>query len=460
MRVEKGLAVKHQGQQKGLLRAIQVLVIAVTFAGASAVPTASGGNRFVSEHGSEQRPQTTQLGQSLTRLPDGGWLLLGGRTADGSVTANAIRVDAFHETRRVLSQGLSVARAGQTATVLPDGSVLIVGGVDRAGQPIAAVERYEPGSDSFNNLGDVGLAARSGHSATLLSDGRLLIVGGIDISALTRRDVEILDTRTLQVSSAPGQLIEARTGHQAQLLPNGDVLIVGGRRSDSETPASWEIYRAASARFELLDGATAAALLEQNVGTVAPALRATLPTLDSEDVAIDSRLALRFSKPLEPSSLTDETISVMGPGGLVEVTVSAAEGGLLAFVTPKEQWFPGTQYTLFVRGAQDTEGTAIPFTAKGFRTTALKAGQSTPPPVSLARPTTKEREAADWDGELWIPTKRNLTGVWRSGQAGSAVRHQPRRKSLARARSTVSQSQVLCRKRRPELRPSRVRSCG
>jgi hypothetical protein len=74
-------------------------------------------------------------------------------------------------------------RVGATLTELPTGEVLIVGGasVDPSGnvtEVFDTIELYDPASSQFLPL-DLRLdAPRAWHTATLLSDGRVLIVGG------------------------------------------------------------------------------------------------------------------------------------------------------------------------------------------------------------------------------------------------------------------------------------------
>src|SRR5437867_2938467 len=70
--------------------------------------------------------------QTVTQLPNGLWLILGGQTSDGPVRTAAIVDRATGETR-ILTNGLSRARFGHTATVLPNGKVMILGGLDGRG---------------------------------------------------------------------------------------------------------------------------------------------------------------------------------------------------------------------------------------------------------------------------------------------------------------------------------------
>src|SRR5262249_59753550 len=72
----------------------------------------------------ERRP-----GESLTLLPDGQWLLLGGEDHQGIATREARVVDPKSGVNRSFGS-MHFPRASPTATGLPDGSVLVLGWVD------------------------------------------------------------------------------------------------------------------------------------------------------------------------------------------------------------------------------------------------------------------------------------------------------------------------------------------
>jgi hypothetical protein len=414
-----------------LLRLVLRLVIvagvgaglAIIAAAADSSPSAArGGTHAIS----------IAAGQSATRLPDGRWLLLGGRADRASVTGQAWVVDSSGDRRQALTTGLSTPRSGHTATVLADGTVLIVGGVDRRGQPISTLERFHPDTGAFDTLGDVGLQARSGHTATLLTDGRVLVVGGTDVSSLVHGDAQILDPATLRVAEVAGGLRAARANQSAQLLPSGDVLIAGGKNARGDVVSSSELYRVSSGQFETLSAAAAKVLAAQAASTASPAIAAAVPQSETQ-VAVGARFALRFTKALQPGTLTDQTVTLLGPAGPVEVSVVAAEGGVLAFITPRQPLFPGSHYTLFVKGARDGNGLSLPFAALPFQTETLSAGAS--PNNSLNAPPIPSRPqlgVEDNDDEMWFPQTRNLSGVWRSGRAADARRHLPQRRSVAR----------------------------
>jgi RHS repeat-associated protein len=383
---------------------------------------------------------TALAGASRTRLPDGSWLVLGGRGASGGITGQGVILDDNLQPRQVLSHSLTVPRAGQSATVLPDGSVLIIGGVGPSGQPVGDVERFHPDTQTFEDLGNFGPDARSGQSATLLTDGRVLLVGGADVSSLVHADALLIDPTTLRTTAA-GILGEARSGQAAQLLSNGDVLISGGHDQAGKQLATAELYNATTGQFQSVSDPAAA---QRSANVAGPAVAATQPRSASAGVQIDTRLSARFSEPLQPGSLTDQTVTLMGPNGPVDSSVVAAEGGMLVFVTPKQQLLPGSRYTLFVKGAQDAGHRPLPFTAVDFQTVSLPAPEqrkTTAAPVAAARPDIPDTEPDDT--EMWVPAKRNLTGVWRSGQASLAKKHAPAHKMAAPAGVTALSGQVL-----------------
>src|SRR5438445_13878652 len=61
-------------------------------------------------------------GQSTTRLPDGRWLLLGGKSAAGT-TRDAAIADPTTGTLIRLDGLMTIPRAGHTATGIPDGTL-------------------------------------------------------------------------------------------------------------------------------------------------------------------------------------------------------------------------------------------------------------------------------------------------------------------------------------------------
>ena len=122
-------------------------------------------------------------------------------------------------------------RQGHTLTSLPDGSAVMLGGDDPSGATglttLGTVERYNRATQSWTNLGSILTSQRSTHTATALNDGRVLAVGGYDITGVVNATAEIFDPNTNTVSAAASMSF-ARTQHTATLLNDGRVLVTGG----------------------------------------------------------------------------------------------------------------------------------------------------------------------------------------------------------------------------------------
>jgi hypothetical protein len=156
--------------------------------------------------------------QSMTLLPDGDILLLGGSDSSAKPTADAYIVSANSSARK-LAQGLNSARVGHTATVLPDGTVLVVGGVGANGQIVNTVELFDPTTESFSPLLETRIIPRAYHSATLLTDGKVVIVGGVESGSQFPDDVQLWDWRTRRALSHHAALLIPREGHTAPMEP-------------------------------------------------------------------------------------------------------------------------------------------------------------------------------------------------------------------------------------------------
>ena len=76
------------------------------------------------------------------------------------------------------------------------------------------------------------------------------------------------------------------------------------------------------------------------------------------------------------SSLNDRTVTLIGPLGVTDVALTPVEQGMLLFITPRQDLLPGSDYTLFISGAADTSGRALPFVARGFFTARLSGSPS------------------------------------------------------------------------------------
>jgi RHS repeat-associated protein len=340
-------------------------------------------------------------GQSTTLLPDGRVLVLGGQGAQGPTAAVAL----FDPRTSVTSAlpPLQQARAWHTATVLPDGTVLVFGGLTASGQPTATAEMIDPVAGTVTASGPLGLAARADHTATLLTDGRVLLAGGDGATGAPAVNAEFWDPATGSVAPAPAALAADRTHHTALLMPDGSVLLSGGT-----TRAG-----AALTSAERLDPGSLAVTQEATAPVLpgpsdAPQVVATIPAADTAGVAGDTRVALRLSKPLDPASVQGGAVTLTGPNGPEAVTVVAAEGGRLLFLTPKASLAPGVTYAVTLNGAQDGDGQALAFTSTRFTTAGPAPARVTV--TAAAPPHTHPAMPEDLDEHSHLPKVRPRAG--------------------------------------------------
>jgi len=385
---------------------------------------------------------TPQPGQSATQLPDGRWLMLGG---EGALLGKAHLLDTTTGQTVALPAALSTPRAFHSATLLADGRVLVLGGLSADGTIVRGAEVFDPATQRFAALPDTGLIPRARHTATVLMDGRVLVAGGISERGAALSESELWDAATGRPDSARIRLINPRMGHSASTLPSEPVLISGGRSAAGTPVSAAELYMPQEQRFLDAQGTG------QSFSTaLAPAVQATLPVTGAIGVALDSRIAVRFNKPLRMASFTTETVTLIGPSGAVAVRVVPAEGGMLLFVTPRSQLSPAAQYTLFIGGATDPQGIALPFTAVAFTTPSLDAGPvatqgiaagdaslaradaaaGAPTPAATsatpqAKPAAAGTQAQNAGTEQWIPGPEHWRGDWRSKRKDSELQLLP-----------------------------------
>lgn len=154
-------------------------------------------------------------------------------------------------------------RVGASVTPLPDGRVLILGGaeVDAEGRPerlLDTAEVFDPSANQMVRMPWRLVLPRAWHTATVLDDGQVLVVGGVvgvgsplavtESAALI--DVDALDAvRPLPV----GLPVDARSHHQAVAVGDGSVLIAGGETGDG-TPLATAVRFIPPARGDMIEG--------------------------------------------------------------------------------------------------------------------------------------------------------------------------------------------------------------
>jgi RHS repeat-associated protein len=343
-------------------------------------------------------------GQTATLLPDGEILLLGGEGPRGPLTTASLQNPRTGAVQ-TLPNGLLHARAGHTATMLPNGTVLIFGGIGTSGKIEAVEELFDPASQTFHNLPSIGLTPRAYHTATVLTDGRVLFAGGVlDADSITS-SIEAWDYRTISAASFADGLLVPRSRHTATLLADGTVLFWGGFSNGS------------SLNFgEVFDPVTQHTRLETTkpLPGAQPQLEASIPQDGTTNVPETTLIALRFSEPLNVTTLNNQTITVSEPSSLVNAAVIPAEGGMLAFVTPTSSLAAGTTYTVTINGAFDSTGAPLSPTSISFTT-----------PNDSEHPSSPLSSISSGDGDLWTPSITNFEGSWRSEHGKSPLQNLP-----------------------------------
>ena len=115
---------------------------------------------------------------SATVLADGSVLFTGGfgmsRAKGGIVPGSEVFDPKSNEWRK--APDTVHGRMGHTITLLPDGRVITIGG-STAGGPVNSAEYMEPETWQWSEITPMSVK-RSQHTATLLNDGRILVAGG------------------------------------------------------------------------------------------------------------------------------------------------------------------------------------------------------------------------------------------------------------------------------------------
>jgi RHS repeat-associated protein len=388
------------------------------------------------------RPAVSVPGQSVTQLPNGRWMLVGGGAGAETLATIQIR-DGI--TEEFFPAPLAHARTGHTATVLPNGTVLVAGGVGPDGLLVSDAELIDPATGTVVALPSAGPMPRSRHTATLLTNGDVLFVGGIDRTGGAVSAVELWDPRSGHAVVLPSGLAKARFAHEALLLTTGEGLLWGGEVAPGQSVSDGEIYDPRTSRVEGSVGDADSRVSGTRVEhSRSPVIAGTSPAADAVDVPLDALLGIRFNKPLPITRLNATGITLVGPWGAVAGTVSGAEQGMLAFFVPTQELLPATTYTLFITGLMDESGEVLPRTQIRFTTHRIvvpsttastaslavstpetKPATSSPskairvpnrvatPTVNSKRPALPEIQPAGEDAsEDWIPRLENRHGTW------------------------------------------------
>jgi RHS repeat-associated protein len=341
-------------------------------------------------------PSLSAEGETATLLPDGRWLLIGGRGPDGQSAAARIW-DPRSREAVALPQGLQYPRAGHTATLLPNGTIAVIGGIDPDGHPLNSVEIFDPTALVFRAVPADDLAARASHTATLLTDGRVLLAGGVSTAGAVLSDLQLWDPGTRAAVTVPAELQTARRSHAAMLRADGGVLLSSGVDQRGRPVDEAEVF---DPEFQSIVRAFDS---ESSAGS--PSMAATVPIDGSTAIDLNARIVVRFSTFMKVETLNARTVTLSGPAGAIAVSVVPAEEGRLLFVTPKQPLAPGTTYNVALEGAADTARQRLPYTTFGF-TTLDEPNADEPLP----------------DDEEWVPEVGRPEREWKSGRPDSPWR--------------------------------------
>ncbi|OJT19119.1 galactose oxidase [Archangium sp. Cb G35] len=129
-------------------------------------------------------------------------------------------------------------RSGHTVTPLPDGRVLVVGGT--TSRAAATAELYDPARGEWKLAASPALP-REAHGALVTPEGRVLVMGGFHVMSGSLASVESYDPVADTWSVEPS-LWEARRGAGLVPLVDGAVLVVGGSNDLEGTLSTSERY--------------------------------------------------------------------------------------------------------------------------------------------------------------------------------------------------------------------------
>ncbi|CAJ4445516.1 RHS repeat-associated core domain protein [Burkholderia pseudomallei] len=314
---------------------------------ALALPPAASPDRIVISSHAYVVPSSAD--ELRTLLPDGRILEVHGTQGiayliDGSTRQTVV----LPEPRRYAS-----------VTVMPGGQVLFWGGIDVRGQVLENGEWFNPSTQQFVRTGALGLPARAGHTLSILTDGTALMTGGWSVDGSPATTAVLWQPQSRQATVlADAVPATPRLEANAMLQADGSVRIEGGIDGHGhDVREAWH-YRPASL---------------MTPSTVLPAIAAVSPAKDSTNASIHGPVVLRFDQPVDVHQLNRRTVTLLGPEGVVNADVIGAEGGRLAFVQLPDDLYPGSRYTLFIKGLHTSAGAPVPYTTLGFATARTDA---------------------------------------------------------------------------------------
>lgn len=263
-----------------------------------------------------------------------------------------------------LAVPLPSPRTGMAAVALPDGRVLLWGGAESDGSLATNGWWLDPVSLRFTEAVIPTLSPGLGQAFTVLSDGRVLVTGGWNPDRRLFGQAALWSplqgTRVdLVTRSAP------RFAQSTAVQVDGSVLIWGGVDASFQPVDGVVRFDPSSLSFDVPT--------KEAVQSGDFTLLASTPGRDQQAAPVDSLVGMRFSGDIDPATISPSSVSLVGPSGPVDASVSGIQDRL-AFVVPRADLFPGTHYTVVLAGIRDRKGRTLPFTSFGFTTARMGAG--------------------------------------------------------------------------------------
>lgn len=339
---------KTTGKTLGLPSIVSMAGVAMLSAVALALPPATEPERVTTAGHAYVLPASSDVRRAL--LPDGRELNIHGAQGVAYLVNGKQRIAVpLPEIRRFAS-----------VTVMPGGEVLLWGGVDAKGRVLDNGEWFNPTSRHFVRTGNIGLPARAGHTLTVLPDGHAVMVGGWETDGAPATTALLWRPESREATPLQDVASVRLNGH-AELRPDGSVRVDGGVDASGHALSNALPFTSASLRTD----ATQTPPTTPNTNNV---IAATFPTQHSTRASIHGPLVVHFAVPMDLHQLNTRTVTLLGPEGTVPVQVVGTEGGRLAFVQLPDDLYPGSRYTLFVKGLHTAQGGDVPYTAIGFTT--------------------------------------------------------------------------------------------
>lgn len=277
-----------------------------------------------------------------------------------SSNGKELRLQEVNRSNRTRIWALPEVRRDASLTLLPDGRVLVWGGQDALGNLQPNGLWFDPELRAVEPALRLPMTPRASHTATVLTDGRVLFASGVG----RQHDYELWNPDSGQWK-ALDDATPAAVGHRAILQADGQVRLLGAVAGSGERADLWFDPE----RDEVAPRAS------NEARPIAEGLAGSVPAQGATNVAIDARLALRFSEPVRQDDFSETNVTLFGPGGATGARVVVVEGGRLAFVTPRHELFPDAPYTLMVDGVATRTGKRLPLMTLDFRTAALTSPQ-------------------------------------------------------------------------------------